>query len=347
MTPLPTHILSRESAQVELDEARRLHPGVWIFTDGSLHAGGCGAAAIFDDAGGPFGMVTLRATLGPLQSSTDAELAGIRIALDTLALRTDWQRAFIVTDSQAAIAQIGSTRWHRARVSVATVQHQARALCDAGRRVEFWWAPGHIGIDGNERADEAARLAARSPCTRMDIYWVSRSILEGALRRWYQSQVLTQERATRGPVLDYTEDTIIYTDLRWTRLMHTRFMAAQVGQFLTGHFPTGEYLFRFGFLSSPFCECCGVRDSRQHMLLECPRWGHHRQHLEGWLQETAGETSIESMVTPAWTWDFLVGTVRGRLWLGRFLVAVRPRWRMRDQFRVATGAESAQEDDQI
>ena len=89
---------------MELAEARRLHPGVWIFTDGSLHAGGCGAAVIFDDAGGPFGMVTLRATLGPLQSSTDAELAGIRIALDTLASRTDWQRAFIVTDSQAAIA---------------------------------------------------------------------------------------------------------------------------------------------------------------------------------------------------------------------------------------------------
>ena len=252
-----------------------------------------------------------------------------------------------MTDSQAAIAQISCTRWHRARASVATVQHQARALCDTRRRVEFWWAPGHIGIEGNERADEAAKLAASSPCTRMEISWVSRAILEGALRRWYQSQALAQERATRGPALEPTEETIIYTDLRWTRLIHTRFMAAQVGQFLTGHFPTGEYLFRFGSLSSPLCECCAVRDSREHMLVECPRWGHHRQHLESWLQEAEGETSIEGAVTPAWTWDFLVGTARGRLWLGRFLVGVRPRWRMRDQFRAATGAESTQEDDQI
>ena len=140
ITPLPTRTLSRDFAQVELEGARKLHPGVWIFTDGSLHEGGCGAAAIFDDAGGPFGTVTLRTTLGALQSSTDVELAGIRLALDMLTSRTDWQCAFIVTDSQAALAQIGRTRWHRARASVATMQHQVRTLCDAGRRVEFWWA---------------------------------------------------------------------------------------------------------------------------------------------------------------------------------------------------------------
>ena len=38
----------------------------------------------------------------------------------------------------------------------------------------------------------------------------------------------------------------------------------------------------------------------------------------------------------AWTWEFLVGSTEGRLWLGRFLVAVRPRWSMRDQFRAGT-----------
>ena len=331
---------------MELEEARRLHPGVWIFTDGSIREGGCGAVAVFDDAGGPFGLVTLRVTLGPLQSSTDAELTGIGLALGKLASRTDWHRAYIVTDSQVAIAQIGGSRWHRARSSIAAVQHQARTLCDAGRRVEFWWVPGHTNIEGNDRADAAAKLAACSPCTDMELYQASRLMMEGALRRWYQSQALRQERATRGPVLEPTEDTIIHTDLRWIRLMPTRFMAAQVGQFLTGHFPTRAYLFRFGFISSPVCEWCEARGNREHMLLECPRWDHHRQRLEGWLHETEGETSTEGAVTPAWTWEFLVDTMRGRLWLGRFLVAVRPRWRMRDQLRVNSEEQSTHEADQ-
>ena len=258
----------------------------------------------------------------------------------------DWYRAFIVTDSQAAIAQICRISWHRARSSVATVQHRARALCMSGRRVEFWWVPGHTGIEGNERADEAARLAASIPRTSTEEYCISRSMLEGALRRWYQAQVITREQTLQGPMLETTEEVIIHTDLRWTSLMPTRFMAAQVGQFLTGHFPTGEYLFRFGFLSSPLCVYCEIPDSRDHMLLECPRWSHHRQCLREWLQELEGETSRESAVTPAWTWDFLVGSSRGRLWLGRFLVAVRPRWRMRDQFRADTSDESTDEDSQ-
>ena len=149
-----------------------------------------------------------------------------------------------------------------------------------------------------------------------------------------------------GPVLEPMEEAIIHTDLSWTRLMPTRFMATQVGQFLTGHFPTGEYLFRFGFLPSPLCEYCEVLDSRAHMLLDCPRWTHHRQRLEGWIQEAEGATSSGATVTPAWTWDFLVGSAKGRLWLGRFLVGVRPRWRMRDQFRADISDASSIEDGQ-
>ena len=347
VNPLCTRLLSRDSAKSDLEEARRHCPGTWIFTDGSIHERGCGAAAIFDDANGPFGIGTHLETLGPLQSSTDAELAGIRLALDQLTLRTDWERAFIVTDSQAAVAQIGGTRWHRSRSSVVAVQQKARALCRSGRQVEFWWAPGHSGIEGNERADEMAKLAASTPCIGTEVYQVSRSMIEGALRRWYQSQVLAQEQAMRGLVLESTEDVIIHTDLRWTRLMPTRFMAAQVGQFLTGHFPTGEYLFRFGFVTSPLCTYCEIRDSREHMLLECPQWAHHRQRLTGWLHEMEGETSREGETTPSWTWDFLVGSVRGRLWLGRFLVAVRPRWRMQDQLRPNNDEDSAEDDGPI
>ena len=48
-----------------------------------------------------------------------------------------------------------------------------------------------------------------------------------------------------------------------------------------------------------------------------------------------------------WTWQFLVQTGVGRIWLGRFLAAIRPRWSMRDQLRsedVASSAERTQDE---
>ena len=118
--------------------------------------------------------------------------------------------------------------------------------------------------------------------------------------------------------------------------MSSRFMATRVAQFLTGHFPTGTYLFRFHLQPSPLCECCHVEDTRGHFLLECQRWTLVRQRLAQWLEEETAQRSRISSPQPVWTWEFLVGSTAGRLWLGRFLVAVRPRWSMRDQFRAGT-----------
>ena len=146
-----THtLLDRETAREALISARHRQPGVWIYTDGSVQPGACGAAALFEDPHGPFGQARLSITLGPLQSSTDAELAGIRLALDHLTLRTDWLQAYIVSDSQAALLQLSSVGGRQTRASIWEVQRRALALCQAGHHVELWWAPGHADIEGNE-----------------------------------------------------------------------------------------------------------------------------------------------------------------------------------------------------
>ena len=40
------------------------------------------------------------------------------------------------------------------------------SLDRSGKRVVFCWLPSHVGVTGNERADEAAKRAARVACTR-------------------------------------------------------------------------------------------------------------------------------------------------------------------------------------
>ena len=39
-------------------------------------------------------------------------------------------------------------------------------ICSEGSEVKLLWVPSHIGIEGNEKADEAARAAVRSSCIR-------------------------------------------------------------------------------------------------------------------------------------------------------------------------------------
>ena len=332
--------LERDSAHRTLTQAQSSQVGTWIFTDGSVQDEFSGAAAVFDDAHGPFGTTSLQFPLGPMQTSTDAELAGIRGALSHLSGSRAWDQATIVTDSQAAIQMLMGTDWRRARTSVLSIQQLIQALTARGHQVRLWWAPGHQGIAGNERADAAAKAAMEVSRTTTGEFTAARSMLEGALRRWYQAQVRAQEHSTGGMILEPTDEVIIHTDLQWTQSMHSRFMAARVGQFLTGHFPTGVYLHRFGHLPSPLCEGCGVPDTRAHMLLDCTRWTFQRERLREWLQSERGQATEEGATVPTWGWDFLVGTTGGRLWLGRFLTAIKPRWTMRDQLQ-ADSSDSA------
>ena len=238
---------------------------------------------------------------------------------------------------------IQATDWRCCRTSVRHIQQAIQALMAQGQQVHFWWVPGHQGIAGNERADAAARAAMEESRTTSGEYFITRTLLQGAVRRWYQEQVRSQERSIQGTILEPSEEVIVHTDMGWTQTMPSQFMATRVGQFLTGHFPTGVYLHRFDHLPSPLCEECRVLDTWRYMLLVCPRWALHRERLRDWMQSMPISTTATGEGPPTWGWDFLVGSSRGRLWLGRFLVAVRPRWSMRDQFHFGSSDSASEE----
>ena len=129
---------------------------LWIFTDGSVQDSGNEATTVFLDAQNGVTRDTVQITLGPLQSSTDTELAGIRGALLRLARLPGRAPTTIVSDSQAALQMLQCTDWCQSRASVHSIRELARHIIRTGRPLEFWWAPGHQGIAGNEAADTAA-----------------------------------------------------------------------------------------------------------------------------------------------------------------------------------------------
>ena len=60
-----------------------------------------------------------------------------------------------------------------------------------------------------------------------------------------------------------------------------RMQASRLLQFAANHFPSKQYLFRFGALAeSPYCACGRTLEDRDHLLLDCPLFQSARQKLQ-------------------------------------------------------------------
>lgn len=317
--PLDCYFPPREQAAELLEQAMQSPGSTWVFTDGSVIGSLSGAGVVFHGAHPP-GAQEVGVFLGPAQASTDAEISGLHLAISHLATRPGWDHATIVTDSSSALLMLVADHWKRDRESLCLLRDSVRALSAQGLAISFWWVPGHYKIAGNEAADRVARASAQAGAPQGE-FWISPYMMGRVLRQWYERRVQAQEHSSMGTMLDITEDAIVHTDLRWTRTIPTRRAVALVAQFITGHFPTAVYLAVRGLHHSPLCDYCGCLDTRAHLLLECGKYHHHRQHLTSWLLSVAS-ARLPPATSWSWSWPFLVGTNAGRCWLSRFLARV-------------------------
>ena len=102
--------------------------------------------------------------------------------------------------------------------------------------------------------------------------------------------------------------------LSWTKDLPRRDVSL-VAQFLTGHYPTNQYLHRFHLIDNPQCTWChSPIDDKNHRLFHCPRFAFLRQQLTSEIRYLTHEHGD-------WNWAYLSGL--GRHFLARFLKAVR------------------------
>jgi ribonuclease HI len=130
-----------------------------IYTDGSGIKGEIGSAAAC-----PLTQQTLSIHMGSDTLSTvyAAELQGISLALQIAKEYADGdgerRDIAIYTDNQAAIWSIAKTGPSGAYI-LKEIARQVLELQDKGYSVTVRWIPAHVGIPGNEAADQAAKEA--------------------------------------------------------------------------------------------------------------------------------------------------------------------------------------------
>ena len=226
-----------------------------IYTDGSKSDKGVGYAVVTRDT-------TIKKSLPTISSVYTAEIAALLQAVETIETMNH-AKYTIYSDSRSAIEAM--QQFNPKSTIVKDIQTRIDALIRAGKLVTLCWIPAHVGLDGNEAADKAAKEAIEAersdvlpPIT--DYYPSLREIqIKKWQRRWDMEPPRNKLRSIKQEVRPWrhgrldrtTEVTLARLRLGHTRITHCHLMER----------PNGP---------EPICTGCQVNLTVQHMLVECP-----------------------------------------------------------------------------
>jgi ribonuclease HI len=255
---------------------------VQIYTDGSKMEGKVGSG-VYIQGGGLDAEVS--ESLGKFASVFTAELVAIRVALVRLRLSNNL-KVVLYSDSRSALQAL--LVYNSENVLVQDVQELVFELFQREVEVLFCWVPSHVGIKGNEKADELAKAA---------------------LDRERQGQASVFFSDWKGHVRDrlYHKWRERWTDMvddRWTQLRGvqdfirprkwgvglTRMEDIKITRLRIGHTRFARD-FYFTGNEQPECIECGEVLTVEHVLLDCGNFFHERREHLG-----DGELSLSSLL---------------------------------------------------
>ena len=238
----------------------------YIYTDGSRKDGHSAAAITSQN-------YEKTNRLHDSHSIFSAELIAISSALRYIASK-HFQKAVICTDSASSVRTL-TTRKTETHPLVYKIKKQLIALQKEKKEVRILWIPAHMGIQGNERADNLAKTG---------LLFSSRNHLP-------------------LPVIDFINHIYVsFMQLRqrdWDTIKHPHLypIKPSISHFSSSNQPTRQketvlarlrlghtYLTHshiYDRVPPPICHYCPThpRYTIQHFILHCPRLQHHRRHI--------------------------------------------------------------------
>ena len=231
----------------------------YIYTDGSVMDDKVGCAAVYRDQ-------VVRERLPDKASIYTAELRAISLALDLI--NTSASQKFVIFCDSLSVLQ----GLQNLRIDNSMIFSVIRKYMGLPRQVTivFVWLPSHVGIQGNELADQAAKSALDRQVANIQIPYTdlnrcAKSYVRSQWQLFWDEQEFNKLHAVNpqiGPTVcrpSRREDIILHR----IRIGHT---------YLThGYLLRGE--------PAPWCLVCRDTVTVKHLLLDCVMYAHIRDNL--------------------------------------------------------------------
>lgn len=237
-----------------------------VYTDGSKSENGVGFSVILPQA-------VKSKRLPDAASIYSAELHAVLFALAYFT-RIGRDSFVIYSDSRSALQSICDPfSFHPI---VQQIHAWLRMLDHRQKAVNFCWVPSHVGVPGNERADQAAKdvivstpIAPARALPYRDYYPYFHSCLR---ERWQESWTNTfgnKLRSIKATIASW------HTSCRADRRQETVLARLRIGhtRLTHGHLLSGS--------PPPYCDDCLVPLTVAHILTECPTFSEHREEQFG------------------------------------------------------------------
>ena len=174
----------------------------------------------------------------------------------------------------------------------------AKRLHAQGHQPTILWVPGHAGVKGNERADQAAKQAASKPPGRgpreISLAFACRARTEAVTKQkqcWLDKEL--SQRSQQG-------QRIYRPQKNWkldpTAAVAPKHLASRYFQLKSGHAAIGAHLHRIQAQEDAACKgCSSSREKIHHLLFECRKWRRQRNKFyrnleaDGFVRPTAAE----------------------------------------------------------
>jgi ribonuclease HI len=259
-----------------------------LFTDGSKMENGTGYG-VYDPREDKTTSVRLKEGF----TIMNAELAALNEAV-SMAIGRQGDKFAILTDSRTALQTISNDNRRNY-----LAQEIRRKLRKTNKTIALQWIPSHVGIPGNERADEAAReamaldMASEAPLTLDD------ALLQIRKRVWdkWKRHYVAESRNSRNEY--YVANTVPRRRPWYEGHALSATDVITVSRIRSGHVATKNTLRKWGLVDDDQCQHCRVEEDLEHIMYECP------------LHEESRRRNLRDGHYKEWLWDACTEDLRG------------------------------------
>ena len=262
------------------DIAKSSHADLNFWCDGSkLDQGGAGAAVVWKENRDDNLWTTQKVSLGKNKEILDAEIWGISEAIKIAEKKCmKFQQPLAISifcDSQTAINQLRIMDNKACQALKVQIYQKVEQMVRQKHEISLCWVPSHCKIEGNEKADLAAKEAAGEERIRT-AKWTSLAHIKKRINKektaqltaWHNQRLKEREirksgfyiasfKAEIDPLLSKTK----------------KYYASRFYQLKIGHGPIGTFLEQIGAAKSAECWWCGAAEqSVIHLYTKCRKW---------------------------------------------------------------------------